>query len=309
MKSIKLLISMLALVTTQAFAQENFRLWMDEELAVTADGSTVTYLTVYQNDPDVNYTAFNMTLAVPKGIHINTVTSGRETVDDIALSERGTSGHTIVCKMPDDVTLNIACYSGKNLELYPDDESGNPCDALFTIGLIADNSTYNSKYQINMSGISFTYRDANGQLQQKVYTEPTYTYFNVTGGTDFPGVDYTLTSDEYNTLIVPVDCDIPSGMNVYSCNGFSEEGKILIKEEASIVANTPYIVKGQAGTYHMDGPYSGILYRYSTTYMTGVYVSTEVPVNSYVLINQEPDGLGFYKVKEKEESGEGEETE
>lgn len=310
MSKISLLLFGLALYSAQAFAQEStLKVWMDKNVGFTADGKTVTYLTISEKDPNYNYIAFNMALTVPKGIKINKVLQGREYVNDIKLSDmRATQTHTISCNMPDDQTIKIISSSSANLEFYPDDIEGNPVYPILTIGLVADPSTYNGTYPIEMSDVWFVKRDTIGwkdettpitELSANILDHIEYSDFNISGGTDFPGVQYTLPAEGYGTMIVPFNCEIPEGMKVYSCVGITGQN-IDLEEEHSITANTPYIIHGKPGKYSLNGSYKGLNEMYSTQYMTGVYKEYAVPQGSYVMQNhQDTYGLGFYKVGEK----------
>lgn len=298
-----LLLSLFALVTAQTKAQSfsnTLEVWMDEVHNVIADGTTVTKVTVYQKDPNFNYTTFNMTLTIPKGMSIHKVKSGRDYVNDIELSVRATNTHTIACNMPEDRTVRIICMSSELQDLYPDDEDGNEYYPLFTIGFVADPSTYNGKYQIELTGCRFVHNDGENLTPADLdHTE--YSEFVVTGGTDFPGVDCTVPAEGIGTLILPFDSPIPAGMNVYECNGISDENSLVLDPVGEIAANTPYIITGREGNYHFDGTYRALKEMYSTEYMTGVFEQMPVPANAYVMQNHKNTlGLGFYRVGETE---------
>ena len=286
---------LLAFAPFLAFAQSSkLQVWTDAEMKFTADGKTVTYMTVYEKNPDVDYTAFNMEFTLPRGFRINLVKKGREWVKDINLSVRASSTHTINCNMPDPTLLKIISTSSQNENYYPDDEDGNECTELFTIGLVADPETYNGTYAIQMDGARFVKKDASG-ISADDLDHVEYSKVIVTGGTDFPGVSYTLSPLGIGTLIVPFKFVPQSGFEVYNCTGLNGSSIQLEKvEEAQ--ANTPYIVCGTPGTYHLNGNYCGLNDSYSTPYLTGVYVDTKVPEGAYVMQNQEIDGLGFYQV-------------
>ena len=286
---------LLAFAPFLAFAQSSkLQVWTDAEMKFTADGKTVTYMTVYEKNPDVDYTAFNMEFTLPRGFRINLVKKGREWVKDIKLSVRASSTHTINCNMPDPTLLKIISTSSQNENYYPDDEDGNECTELFTIGLVADPETYNGTYAIQMDGARFVKKDASG-ISADDLDHVEYSKVIVTGGTDFPGVSYTLSPLGIGTLIVPFKFVPQSGFEVYNCTGLNGSSIQLEKvEEAQ--ANTPYIVCGTPGTYHLNGNYCGLNDSYSTPYLTGVYVDTKVPEGAYVMQNQEIDGLGFYQV-------------
>ena len=297
MKTIKYLLCLLALISARANAQSALEVWMDQSMEVTADGTTVTYLTFYQKDPNINYIAFNMAITVPKGIHIHQKKVGRDYVNDIELSIRATTTHTIACNMPDENTIKIISTSSELQEFYPDDEEGNLYDPLFTIGLVGDNTMYNGTYPIEMWDFVFGYRDqADGQLKHND-PEPVFSEMVVTGGQDFDGINYTLSSLGWGTLILPFSGNIPQGLNVYVCEGVSEDSRLVLSRQSLFEANTPYIIHGTPGDYHLNGTYSAVKNTYSTDFMTGVYVDTEVPQGAYVLQNHEAtSGLGFYRV-------------
>lgn len=286
---------LLAFAPFLAFAQSSkLQVWTDAEMKFTADGKTVTYMTVYEKNPDVDYTAFNMEFTLPRGFRINLVKKGREWVKDINLSVRASSTHTINCNMPDPTLLKIISTSSQNENYYPDDEDGNECTELFTIGLVADPETYNGTYAIQMDGARFVKKDASG-ISADDLDHVEYSKVIVTGGTDFPGVSYTLSPLGIGTLIVPFKFVPQSGFEVYNCTGLNGSSIQLEKVEET-QANTPYIVCGTPGTYHLNGNYCGLNDSYSTPYLTGVYVDTKVPEGAYVMQNQEIDGLGFYQV-------------
>lgn len=289
----------LALFTAQAMAQtpNTLEVWMDKEVKVTADGETVTYLTVSEKDPNVNYIAYNMTFTLPKGFKIHQVKSGREYVNDISLSERATSTHQIDCNMPIEGMLKVICTSTQNYELYPDDADGNIIYPIFTIGLVADPSVINGSYDVEMYDVTFVRYLEDGITLAGVDLDHTeYSQFTVTGGTDFPGVDYTLPAEGCGTMILPFNAAIPEGMSVYACTGISSSS-LNLEAVSDIQANTPYIVTGPEGTYHFTGEYKALKASYSTPYMTGVFEQMKVPEGNFVMQNhKETYGIGFYRV-------------
>ena len=298
MKTFRILLIWFALYSVQTFAQQHtLEVWMDQTAEFTADGKTVTKLTFYEKDPNTDYLAFNMALRVPDGIKINQVKSGREYVNDIELSVRATGTHTIACNMPEEGVIKIICTSSLNQDLYPDDEDGNIYYPIFTIGLVAESSAYNGTYAIEMSDVWFVKQDEDGNLSANILDHIEYCNFVISGGTDFPGIDYTIPEEQFGTLILPFNSEIPSGMNVYECTGVSEDNTLLLGNVASIAANTPYIVTGNAGLYHFDGEYMALHEHYSTDFMTGVFKVTDVPQDAYVMQNHKnTTGIGFYKV-------------
>ncbi len=269
---------------------------MDKTVQMTADGSTVTYLTIYQLDPNVDYVAFNMTLTVPKGTKINQVKQGRDKVNDIFLSARATTTHSISCNMADERTLKIACVSSLNQPLYPDDGEGtDPYAPLFTIGLLADPSTINGTYAVEMTGCRFVKEDGNSYSATDL-DHVEYSDFTVAGGTDVAGVDYTIPAEGCGTMILPYHCAVPEGMKVYACDGIADN-TLTVSEVSGIEANTPYLVFGTPGDYHFTGIYRALKAAYSTEYMTGVFETMTVPQGAYVMQNHKAThGVGFYRV-------------
>lgn len=304
MNKIKLIMLMLVLCAARvsAFTTDNtLSVWMDQKVELTADGKTVTKLTVYEYDPNVNYISFNMAIFVPKGTKIYQRKEGRKYVNDIDLNADRATDHTISCGMPDDHTVKVIAYSITNDQLYPDTEDGTIVKELFTIGLVCESGATNGVYRAEMLDVNFTYRDENSKITSNGIDHIEYADFTVTGGQDFPGVDYTMTPAGYGTLILPFNCEIPKGLTAYECNGIDENNMLVLGSVSSFAANTPYIVKGSPATYHFNGVYSAIFDEYSTDYMTGVYTDKKVPAGSYVLQSQEPDGLAFYRVYESPE--------
>ena len=121
-------------------------------------------------------------------------------------------------------------------------------------------------------------------------------------------LNIVITDAEWATFIAPFDVTIPKseGVKAYKITGVS--GTSLVKEEVenTILANTPVLLNGPAGTY----PVSGINIADKDTYTDGAltgYLGTvdnhPVPVSDatysyYVLQKQDGEGygVGFYKV-------------
>lgn len=304
MKTIKLIILMLVLYIARAsaFSTDNtLSVWMDQKVELTADGKTVTKLTIYEYDPNVNYISFNMALFVPKGTKIHQRKEGRKYVDDIKLNEDRATDHTISCGMPDDHTIKIIAFSMTNDQFYPDTEDGSIVKELLSINLVCDENAINGSYRVEMLDVNFTYRDKDSKITSNGIDHIEYSDFTVTGGQDFPGIDYTMTSAGYGTLILPFNCEIPKGLTAFECNGVDNDNMLILNSVNSFAANTPYIVKGTPDTYHFNGVYSALFDEYSTQYMTGVYVDKIVPIDAYVLQNQKEDGLAFYRVYDSQE--------
>lgn len=196
---------------------EDLKVWY-EFPTIIADGETVNYIKVYEHHDGYNYTAFNMHFVLPTGFTVNTVKQGRETVNDITLSARAASTHSIVCNLLDDgQTLKIWCDSSQNDDLYADDEDGNPLDLLFTLGLIASPDMAAGEYQTYLDGILFVFKDGNA-------SEPSYApiYGTIvvensgTSGIEAVSSDQLDPADCYNLQGIKVDPSKVSGTIVIS---------------------------------------------------------------------------------------------
>ena len=288
-KTMKTIFMMLALLTAvHASAQtETLKVWMDD-VTMTADGQTVTRLYVMENDV-VDYTAFSLSLIVPKGVTIAKVKSGRNTVNDIRLTER-LNDHTISCNMlSDGRTIKIISSSPSNSNFYPDDVDGNVMDSIFSIGLVADPAMVNGNYTIEIKDCKFVLQDATASQPQEAVTAS----MKVTGGVDGLAINYEMAEVGVGTLILPFDASLPQGLDAFVCS--SLDGDLLIlTEQEGIKANTPLIVTGLPGTYTFVGASVASEKCYSDGVLTGVMEQTQVN-EGYVLQNL--NGLtAFYRV-------------
>lgn len=160
---------------------ETLKVWADP-ISIEANGSSITKLTVYESDVR-NYSAFNMVITVPEGISIAQVQQGREWVNDIFLTERAASTHSIACNMLDDnKTIKIISYSHQLDEYHSDNMNGEPMDALFTIGLIASPDMSVGTYSCEISNVKFVETNSDASI---LVEEP---------------VIFTLTVDLVNSL-------------------------------------------------------------------------------------------------------------
>ena len=112
-------------------------------------------------------------------------------------------------------------------------------------------------------------------------------------------VSLNISSAGWATLILPFNAEIPEGVTVYASE--SVEGDLVkLKEVGSIVANTPYLIKGTAGrTYEFSG--YGLAdkdeYKDANELFVGTYVDYKTEGGEYVLQNHEGK-VAFYLVGE-----------
>lgn len=197
----------MAYTTTES---ETLKVWCDNA-ELTADGKTITKVKFYEND-NVMYSAFNMTLNVPKGIKIAQVKSGRQMVNDIELTERATTAHTIACNMLDDgTTIRIISSPTGTLDTYyDDDENGNKMDHLFTLGLIAEPEMADGEYLVTMTGVKFVFPNADACVPK---VEPITVTFTIVGGV--------------STNIDNIEADTSDAGDYYDMMGRKVEGRLL----------------------------------------------------------------------------------
>lgn len=276
----------------QNIQTEALRVWMDN-ITISADGTTATRLTVYENDAERDYTAFNMSLIVPEGITVAQVKKGRNWVNSIELTERAAESHSISCNMPDATTIKIICSSNQNDDLYPDDEGGNPMDELFTIDLIADPQMMNGTYTVTADGVVFGYNENNTVTGYVPVTTPSF-QLTITGGQDGLIIPYTVTAAGVGTLCLPFDAAVPVGLTVYTATDVVAN-EVSLEKQTSIEAGKPLIVVGVAGSYKFTGLPTIAEGQYDEGLLTGTTVAKQI-TDGYVLQTQ--NGLtGFYKVE------------
>lgn len=282
------LLCAMAVLHTQA-QTETLKVWMDDA-TITADGSTVTRLVISENDV-VDYTSFSLSLVVPKGVTVAKVRQGREYVDDIQLTDRATTTHSISCNMQEDgKTIKIISTSSSNLDFYPDDIDGNPMDEIFSIGLIADPSIANGDYNIKIVDCKFVIKE---NAAASVPNADVTAKLTVTGGVDSNTISYTLDDSRCGTLILPFESQVPAGLEI--CRVLSIGGGYVSLETQSVIpANVPVIVLGTPGAYIFTGIPTQTEDSYSDGGYVGVYSNREIS-KGYIL--QSIDGvMGFYPV-------------
>ena len=279
---------LLASFLTRAVAQtETLQVW-GHDFEMTADGSTVTHLTVSERDV-VDYTGFSLTILVPKGIHIAQVRSGREYVNDISLNvDRATTTHSIACNMPTEDMVKVISSSTENLDYYPDDIDGNPVDEIFTIGFTADPTMVNGEYEVKIVECKFAFAAGGASKPQ----EPIVMKMTVTGGVDGRQIDCTVGSAGVGTLILPFAAELPQDMQAYRCTGV-DGTRVLMQAVDEIRANVPLLITALPGTYQFTGVPEGTKTSYTDGVLTGVMEETVI-TSGYVL--QQQDAVAFYPV-------------
>ena len=177
----------------------------------------------------------------------------------------------------------------------------NACDSMKAITFRADGlTTYGTSAFANCSS------------DLKIYVQP-YSLSSYTTGwssyADLMRPFYELTIADgigAATLCLPFRSTIPDGVRLYTLNGLNADSTRVCGDEVSdtLIADTPvYVSAGDTGaTYTFYGTSADDVSAASTTatngWMTGVYTRTAVPAGSFVLQNQESNGVSFYKVEQ-----------
>lgn len=272
---------------------QSLRVWMGD-MEMTADGKTVTYMTVYMTDPDDQYSAFQMGITVPEGISINKVKSGRNMVDDARLNADRFDGlaHSLGVNMPNATTIKVTCIDlSANEVFYADDADGNIVEELFTIGLVGSPEMYNGEYTIEMWDLEMIHQNATGV--KPVNTNLTAKLTVKGGKSSSVTIPYTLTACGVGTLILPFDAELPAGLQAYTCTGVVDN-VLTLAGQTSIQAGTPLILLGEAGDYEFEGTPTATENSYTEGLLTGVMAATDVD-NGYVLQTQ-GEVTGFYRM-------------
>ncbi len=143
-------------------SSETLEVWTSP-ITLINDGKTISTLTVYEKD-NVDYTAFNMAIVIPEGVTIARIKQGREEVEDIHLTDRATSSHTITCGMPDPTTIKVISASPSLANYFSTTEDGKEPYALFTIGLIALPNLMPGDYNIRLYDVKFVMESADAYV-------------------------------------------------------------------------------------------------------------------------------------------------
>lgn len=113
-------------------------------------------------------------------------------------------------------------------------------------------------------------------------------------------VSLRITEAGYATLMLPYAAECPKGIHVYSVSGadaMTTDGyrKLILSEEESLAANTPYVIKGDEGEYSFTGWGTAAKKTYTAGLLTGTLEKMKAPEGTYVLQNN--NGVtGFYRV-------------
>ena len=117
----------------------------------------------------------------------------------------------------------------------------------------------------------------------------------VTGGSQASIYLFTMSNAGWGTLMLPFDAVVPAGLMAYGCS-LIEESTLALAPSSKLLANTPYVMEGEAGEYRFTGIPTMTQAAYDSGLLTGVYANTVI-TEGYVLqrLNGE---VAFYRVDE-----------
>ena len=111
-------------------------------------------------------------------------------------------------------------------------------------------------------------------------------------------VTLTISSAKWSTLILPFNAEVPEGVKAYTCAGVID-GVLEFNVATTIVANTPYLVGGNAGKYDFSGYGLAVKDSYTDGLFTGTYVDYQTESNKGIYVLQNHDNVvAFYLVGE-----------
>ncbi len=118
-------------------------------------------------------------------------------------------------------------------------------------------------------------------------------------------ITWTMTEAGWGTMILPFAADVPDGLTLYDGDALTiDESTITVGDASeSIVANTPYLVKGTEGSYSFSGTPTNEGEIHTTGVLTGTLVDLAVGKGAafatdgtmYLLQNHEGD-VAFYPI-------------
>ena len=108
-------------------------------------------------------------------------------------------------------------------------------------------------------------------------------------------IEITVSDAGAATLVLPFGAALPSGVRAYTVNYTAGKDQVKTTEVNVITANQPVLINAVAGTYTFtsNGTTNSNAPQYGA--LTGVYASTKVPENSYILKKSGAE-VGFAKV-------------
>ena len=250
-------------------------------------GTKQVVLPVYLAN-NVSISGFQFQLYLPEGVKV-AYTTGRNGISYTSTIVKGEDrfdsdiNFTLSNQEQADGSMMIMCYSTVNDAIYDEDLSGNDCrltSPVLNITLEIEDGFVGSAYKIEMKEKSLSHFDSTTDV---FYPDNTQSLLSMQ-----QTIDFSMSAAGWGSLILPFDAAVPEGLAAFSCTGVEEDGDkgwLTLVESKTLSANTPYIMKGEAGMYTFTGYPCNLNDSYDDGLLVGVMKDTEVG-EGYVLQNQ-----------------------
>ena len=283
-----LLLCLPLLSTVYVNAQNNERLYI-QEFSFTPGGEMDYFTIAFENGAYSDYTAFQFDLILPPGLELAYYEGDPEIYisedDDVYTARK--DDHTVAYNVHPGF-IRIICSSNTNKVIA---KSGNLVDIYVTP------SPYlkPGNIEVKLTDVKFA-----RTTEEYGFKADELTLTGLTAESTSSLKVKISAANKYGTAILPFDVEnIPTGLEVYSCNRINGESLVLQRQER-IAAYTPYILYAPNGyEATLSGEVDAAKYneRLTDGYLTGTVVHTEIGGgNGYYVLQNKGEGSMFYKV-------------
>lgn len=295
MKKRTILWGMLSFLSLALFAQVPTLTVQD---LVVAPGDKEATVTIVSDVPLTDFCAYQFDLAIPTfltPIESYTVEMGKINVLIEAQNSEIIDDHDLGMTEQAAGVYRFMCYSTSNAYFVDgSSENEDKQTVVLTLDVNVDENATPGVYPMQILTEPIAAGDVTFALKLDK-AEEGYVHPNVVAGQCkvTEKLEFTMTEAGYGTWIMPFDGELPEGLVAYGCEAVDGNTLVLV-EAASLKANVPYILAGEAGTYTFTGAPGQEDDFYSEGLLTGVYVDT--PLTSGYVLQDNENGVGFYKV-------------
>lgn len=263
-------------LVTEASAEDKFYL-PDFEISA---GESKQLAIQFESERVNDYVAFQFDLYLPDGLSVEQNNKGKY---NFTFNTERNDDHTFSSSDREDGAIRVLAASLTNACFW--EESGD-----FVYFTITATDDFSGTHEIYLKSVMFSTVDSRTDLPdvKTIVTGPSADSGNEAN------INIT-TANQWATCILPFSTELPSGVQAYSGEGVNGE-YLILKEETSIKANTPYLLYAENG---YEGKVTGNAEAAEgTTVTTGVLsgaLAEQDITSGYVLQNQ-GSGCIFYKV-------------
>lgn len=262
-------------LATEASAEDKFYL-PDFEISA---GESKELAIQFESERVNDYVAFQFDLYLPDGLSVEQ----KKVKYNFTFNTDRNDDHTFSSSDREDGAIRVLAVSLSNACFW--EESGD--FVYFTVTAADD---FSGTHEIYLKSVMFSTTDSRTDLPdvKTIVTGPS------SGSGNEANLNITA-ANKWATCILPFSTELPSGVQAYSGEGVNGE-YLILKEETSIKANTPYLLYAENG---YEGKVTGSAEAAEgTTVTTGVLsgaLAEQDITSGYVLQNQ-GSGCMFYKV-------------